>query len=121
EELPGGLPGNVLALQELMAATDEAYRALWRYCLDVDLLAEVRAGNRPVDEPLLHMLADARRLRVGVVDGMWIRLVDLPAALSGRRYRTGGTVTLAVHDETCPWNEGRFRLRGDPDGADCLS
>ena len=119
KELPGGLPGNLLALQELMAATDEAYRALWRYSLDVDLLAEVRAENRPPDEPLLYLLADARRLRVGVVDGLWIRLVDVPAALGGRRYRSGGTVILAVHDEVCPWNEGRFRLEGDPDGAGC--
>src|SRR5437667_193485 len=70
KELAGGLPGNLLALQELMAATDEAYRALWRYSLDVDLLAEVRAENRPPDEPLLYLLADARRLRVGVVDGL---------------------------------------------------
>jgi predicted acetyltransferase len=48
------------------------------------------------------------RLRIG--DGLWVRLVDVGAALSARSYAADGTVVFDVIDEFCPWNEGRWRL-----------
>ena len=65
----------------------------------------------------MHQLADARRLRRRLTDGMWIRLVDVPGALARRRYRTEGALTLDVCDASCPWNRGRFRLEAGPLGA----
>ena len=38
------------------------------------------AFNRPVDDPLLHLLADPRRLRARVMDSLYLRLVDVPGA-----------------------------------------
>jgi predicted acetyltransferase len=43
-------------------------------------------------------------------DALWVRVVDLPAALSGRAYGEGGPLVLEVHDAICDWNEGRWRL-----------
>jgi len=50
------------------------------------------------------------RYRMG--DSLWVRLVDVGAALSGRRYSDEGAIVFEVTDEFCPWNEGRWKLEG---------
>jgi predicted acetyltransferase len=67
------------------------------------------------------MLVDPRSAKPVVVDGIWIRLVDLPAALTARRYSRDVDVVLEVTDALCPWNAGRWRLTGGPDGAECTA
>lgn len=114
-----GLPAGELEVVELVAATAAAEAALWRYLFGVDLVSRVSARRRPVDEPLVWMLADPRRLRRRWADGLWLRLVDLPAALRRRRYGVPGRVTLEVRDAFCPWNSGRWELEGDDSGAAC--
>ena len=111
--------GTSLELEELLAASREAYAAIWRYCLDIDLIATVNARHRPVDEPLLFMLSHPRALNFQVADALWVRLVDLPNALSGRGYGARGELVLEVRDAFCPWNEGRFHVEGGLDGAQC--
>ena len=110
-----------LMILELMTATDEAHAALWRFCMGVDLLDSVEARNRPVDDPLLWMLADPGRLRRESQTALWLRLVDVPAALSQRGYAGEGKLVVEVRDSTCPWNNGRFQLDVGPDGAQCRS
>ena len=110
---------GTLRVDELYAATDNAYGSLWRYCLHVDLVSSIRAMARVVDEPLPWMLADPRRLERSVRDQMWLRLVDVRAALSSRRYMQSGRVVLEVQDTFCPWNDGRIELEGGPAGAEC--
>ena len=108
-----------LIVQELMAATTEAAKALWRFCFDMDLMTCTEALNRPVDDPLPWILADSRRLQRSVRDGLWVRLIDVGAALELRRYTHSGSLVLEVRDELCPWNDGRFRLEGSAEGAAC--
>jgi predicted acetyltransferase len=111
--------GTVI-VDHLIARTDAAYLTLWAYLADLDLTDCVIASGRPEHEPLRFALADSRQLVVtGVHDHLWIRLIDLPAALSGRRYAVDGSVVLDVADPFCPWNEGRWLLAGGPDGAQC--
>jgi len=119
DEWPGGIPSNELELQDLQAATPQAYADMWRYVLDADLVHHVTSWNRPVDEPLLHLLREPRRLRLRVGDGLWVRLVDVPRALEGRRYASEGRLVIEVSDRFCPWNEGRYELVGAPEGAEC--
>jgi predicted acetyltransferase len=70
-----------------------------------------------VDDPLLlDLLAEPRVARAALRDGLHVRLVDLPAALAGRRYAAELDVVLAVQDPRCPWNTGSWRLTGGPDG-----
>jgi predicted acetyltransferase len=114
-----GVPGSVLKVREFMAENPRAYADLWRYCFDHDLMKFVEAWPRPSDEPLLHMLAEPRRLHLKVGDGLWLRLVDVPGALATRRYAVDGSVVLEVRDPFCPWNEGRYELEGGPHGAEC--
>jgi predicted acetyltransferase len=112
-------PAGVLRLESLIAATPDAYAALWQFVLGVDLMTKISAEMRPVDEPLRFLLTDSRQPRTRVEDGIWLRLVDAEQALSGRRYRVEGTLTIRVRDEFCPWNDGTFELQGGPDGAHC--
>ena len=112
-------PNGALRLEMLVAATAEAYAALWRHVLDVDLMARVSAEMRPVDEPLRFLLADSRQPKTRIEDGLWLRLVDVPAALAGRRYAVAGRLVFRVHDAFCPWNDGSYQLDGGPHDAEC--
>ena len=110
---------TTLVINELMAATQEATAALWRFCFDVDRMSTTEALKRPVDDPLPWMLADPRRLQRSTRDGVWVRIVDARAALELRRYLREDRLVLEVKDDTCPWNEGRFELESSPEGASC--
>ena len=107
---------DALVVIDLMAATENAYVSLWRFCFDVDLMALTEAPGRPLDDPLPWMLADSRRLRRSTRDAMWLRLVDVSTALSARRYARDGTLVLDVRDALCPWNQGGSSWRGEPMG-----
>jgi predicted acetyltransferase len=107
---PHGFSRSVLEVRRLDATTPGAYADLWRYVLDVDLVETVEAWNRPVDEPLLYLLQDPRRIRPTIIDNLWVRLVDVPAALAARRYSNDGRLRLRIADPFCPWNEGRYTL-----------
>jgi predicted acetyltransferase len=101
---------------ELMAVDPEATAALWTDLLTRDLVGEVRAHQRPVDDELLVMLAGRRRARTSLVDGLWVRLTDVPAALSQRQYAREVDVVIEVTDDLLPANAGRWRLRADASG-----
>ena len=68
------------------------------------------ASLLPVDHPLWWLLATPRRMRSAFGDGLWVRLVDVGAALSARGYAADGAVVLDVVDDFCPWNAGRWRV-----------
>jgi predicted acetyltransferase len=120
QQWPEGLPANVVKVRTLVGLTPQADAALWRFCLDLDLAGALQLHARPVDDPGRWRLADPRRLRTTHVgDHLWVRLLDLPAALSARRYATEGRLVLEVTDALRPRNQGRFRLEGGPDGAVC--
>lgn len=102
-------PRCELLVRELTAATDQAYAALYRYALDVDLVGEVNFFTGS-DEPVVHLLADSRQAMRRNMDSLWVRLVDLDRALVLRRYLSDVDTVLEVTDELCPWNAGRWRL-----------
>ncbi|MGH3277199.1 MAG: GNAT family N-acetyltransferase [Streptosporangiaceae bacterium] len=110
------LAANELNVRELMAPGSVASAALWADLLSRDLVGEVRIRLRPVDDALLHLLADRRRARAVVLDNLWIRLVDVPGALRQRRYARAVDVVIEVTDPLLPGNTGRWRLSsGGPD------
>jgi predicted acetyltransferase len=97
---------------EAMGDSPAAVSAIWRYLFDLDVLESVRATQLPVDHPLFHLLAEPARLAARLRDGLWVRLVDVGAALSRRRLGEGPPLVLEVDDVFCPWNTGRYRLTG---------
>jgi predicted acetyltransferase len=108
---PEYLPASKIVINELVAADAHAGAALWRDLLSRDLVSEIVATNRPSDDPLLFQLADPRRARPLVSDGIWVRLIDLPRALASRAYSAPVDVVLEVSDSLLPANAGRWRLR----------
>jgi predicted acetyltransferase len=108
----------VLQVDDLHAATTAALAGLWRYLLRVDVTNQVKMWLRPLDEPLQLLLADPRAVRTtDVSDEAWLRLVDVPVALSARSWAGGATdaVVLAVRDALLPANSGSYRI--SPDGV----
>jgi len=105
-----GVQTGSVEVIEAMGNSPEATRALWRFLLDIDWMARIRAALLPVDHPLLLLLAEPRRLRFNVRDGLWVRLVDIATALSGRSYAGQGSIVIDVADRFCPWNEGRWHV-----------
>ena len=105
----GGSEGEV-RVQELHATTPQAAHALWAHVLDLDLMTSTRCWNVPVDWPLVHAMRTPRALALTWRDGLWVRIVDLPAALGQREYAADCDLVLDVHDELCPWNAGTWRL-----------
>lgn len=109
-----------LRVNQLVASSPAVRAALWRYCLDVDLVATICFENLPVEEPVRWMLRDPRRLRTTTVsDWLWVRLVDVAKALEARRYRVADRLVVEVVDAFLPENEGRYQLEAGPDGARC--
>jgi predicted acetyltransferase len=105
-----GMPADELKLQHLIAATPQATAALWRYLLDMDLVVTVKAWDRPADEELLWLVAEPRRLKFRVSDGLWVRLIDIPRCLEGRRYAADGRLCFEVDDAFRPATSGRYEL-----------
>ena len=114
------LPDGRLVVREVLATDPAAGAALWLNLLTRDLVSTVTAELRSPEDPLLHQLLDPRRARVSVSDGIWVRIIDLPAALTRRAYSAPVDAVLEVTDELLPGNAGRWRLRSaaaHPDGA----
>jgi predicted acetyltransferase len=111
------LPGATIDVFEVFGLDHPATAALWADLLTRDLAGEVTVGSRPVDDPLLYLLADPRRARATYSDWLWIRLVDLPAALTARDYSAGVDVVIEVTDDRLPANAGRWRLTAGGPGS----
>ncbi|HWD02472.1 MAG TPA: GNAT family N-acetyltransferase [Amycolatopsis sp.] len=105
-----------LEVRDFHAASPEAITAVWRFLLSIDLVTTVSARCRPVDEPVAAVLADFRRARTTEIqDDLWVRLVDVPAALAARTYGPADPVVVEVADRMLPDNGGRYVV--GPHGA----
>jgi predicted acetyltransferase len=109
----GGFGRRPLHVQDLHADGTAAASALWRFLLEIDLIGEITAWGRPLDEPLDLLLHDPRDVTVtGIDDELWLRLVDVPAALAARSFVDAGPVLLGVHDPFLEGNAGVYRIAG---------
>ncbi|MHA3703919.1 GNAT family N-acetyltransferase [Jatrophihabitans sp. YIM 134969] len=114
---------GTLHVHEVLASTPVGYREVWRFLLGIDLIDRLHYPNRPVDDPLPWLLADARTAGASrSEDATWLRILDVPAALSARGYGVEGEIVLDVVDEAVGhWAGGRFRLTAGPEGATCVA
>ena len=110
-------PRGVVRVREAVTTSPAAAHRLWSTLIDLDLMATIETWLQPVDDPLLQLLVDSRAAAPRIVDNLWVRILDLPAALMGRRYPSPVDVVLEVTDALIPENAGRWRLVGGPDGA----
>jgi len=99
-----------LEVRDLVWHTPAAHRALLQYLAAYDRAHTVTFNALPQDDPLFFGVQEPRDLNTRAVDGTWLRIVDLPAALEGRGYGGDGRLRFAVEDELCPWNSGVWEL-----------
>lgn len=102
--------GHVRVIEAM--GDDGAELELWRFLLGVDWISTFRAMHLPVDHPLLHALVNPRRAQLRLYDTLFVRLVDVGAALGARAYVSDEPLVLDVVDAFLPENAGRWRIAG---------
>jgi predicted acetyltransferase len=113
-----GRPRGEVVVVELAADDAEVEAAVLAYLAEIDLTTSVSVLGRPVDDPWALRLADSRRHRVHRVhDHLYVRILDVPAALVARRYEGAGALVLDVTDAFRPHGSGRYRLAVAEDGT----
>ncbi len=117
-ELSAGQRDHRMTIREYGWLTPAAYVALWQYAAGQDLTWRIYLNDAPSDDPILHFARDPRTLRVQVMDGILVRIVDLPRALMTRKYPVESELTFRVIDELCDWNQGTWKLSTGPEGSD---
>jgi predicted acetyltransferase len=70
----------------------------------------VKSVYMPLDHVLLTSLAAPRRLNFVVREGLWLRLLDVGAALSARGYANDDAVVVELTDAFVPQTAGRWRI-----------
>jgi predicted acetyltransferase len=105
-----GSPASRLIVREALAVDPPSTREIWRFLFGIDLIQKVQARSIPIDHPLHLMLQEPRRLRQRIGDALWVRIVDLQAALTARSFASADRVVISLDDPTCPWNSGSWLL-----------
>lgn len=87
-----------VTVRELIATSPRAYASLWSYVFGHDLVVKICAENLPEDDPVFSLLDGWRRAAPEISDNLWVRVLDVPAALTARRYSVDGTLAIQVSD-----------------------
>jgi predicted acetyltransferase len=119
--LPQKDDSNWMASEVTIRAVDlqgppAAINDLWRYLLSIDLVSKVTVLVRPLDEPIEAMLVDQHAATTELYDDLWVRVIDVPAALAARTYQEAEPIVLEVRDRLLPANSGRYRI--SPQGTE---
>lgn len=112
----GDFAGHTLTLLHLSHETDDAYHALWRFVLEMDLVRTIKARHRSVDEPVVWNVSDRRAVSQTTWDHLWLRILDVPAALEARSYAREARCVLRVQDEL-GFAAGTYLLEVDATGV----
>lgn len=118
----GAIDFNYLVnCRHLVATTLEGYASLLSYMRAFRGLGVALRFTGPPAHPLAMLVEEQRVLPVWTYRWM-LRLLDVPAALSGRGYPpvSGGAV-IAVEDGLFPENRGPWRVEADGSGSVSVS
>lgn len=107
-------PSGIVQVREIDAETPEAYAALWNYVFGIDLTRTFTRLCAPVDDILRHLLIDSRAVESTLVDNLYVRIVDIPAALQARSYLSDLEVCIDITDQQLPANNGTYQIVAHP-------
>ncbi|MFF5011148.1 GNAT family N-acetyltransferase [Streptomyces phaeochromogenes] len=111
---------GTLTVDETIATDDAVFTALVRFVLGHDLVSQVVFKHVPPGHPLRWQFADFRAGEVsGDMDWLWVRLLDIPRALTARGWFTDGELVLDV-DDPFLGEHGRYLLTVRDGKADCV-
>lgn len=92
-------PDATLRVRDLVALGPDAELGLWQFLGDIDLIERLVFTRFSSTSPLTHALVDPRAVRItNDSDAVWLRILDVVAAMSARGYDHDGAVRLAVVD-----------------------
>ncbi len=110
-EFEGAVNKGHVDVLEAIGDSPVAVRELWRYLLGIDWIDAIQCELLPADHPLFLLVQRPNRLDWKVFDGLWLRIVDLPAALSARSLAGDGRITFDVTaDPIFPDNTGTWTV-----------
>lgn len=98
-----------VSISTLVASDLDAHLALWAYALDVDLFPNVEFWNGAIDDPLAYEVNNARAVRRTIGDALYVRVLDVEAALTARTYEHDGQIVFAIDDDM-GYSSGTYRL-----------
>jgi predicted acetyltransferase len=111
---------GTLTVDEIITADDAVHTALVRFLIGHDLATEIIFRHTPPEHPLRWQLED---FAAGVVslntDWLWVRLLDVPAALSARGWFADGELVLDV-DDPFENDRNRYLLTVRDGKAECV-
>ncbi|MQY34648.1 N-acetyltransferase Eis [Streptomyces sp. RB17] len=113
--------GDTLTVDETVVTDDAVFTALARFVLGHDLVTQVVFKHFPPEHPLRWQFADFRAGQVsGDTDWLWVRLLDVPRALTARGWFMDGELVLDV-DDPFLGEQGRYLLTVRDSKADCVA
>ncbi|MFJ5847999.1 GNAT family N-acetyltransferase [Streptomyces sp. NPDC092903] len=111
---------TTLTVDETIATDDAVFTALAGFVLGHDLVSKVVFRHVPPEHPLRWQLADIRAGEVGGHgDWLWVRLLDVPRALTARGWFADGELVLDV-DDPFLGERGRYLLTVREGRAECV-
>jgi predicted acetyltransferase len=116
-----GTPDGTVKVEELVSLHPDATAALWSFLATTDLATTVLAVARPVDEPLPSMLVDPSQARVRSFPPVWLRILDVTAALEARGYHVDGRIAFHLDDPLYPELSGSYDLEVVDGRARCVA
>ena len=106
------VPKGTVVVQALVAADMHAHRALWHHVTHVDLFPNVEFWDAPVDDPIVWETSNPRVVKRILTDALYVRILDVIASLTARRYERDGEIVLGINDGL-GYAAGAFALRVD--------
>ena len=113
DEWEEGFAKGEVRVVELFGTSSAVELELWRFLHSIDLTVKVDVFSLDPASALFLNVHDPRALGLRLADALWLRLVDVDAALRARSYKPGESIVHEVSDEFCPWNAGRYRVGDD--------
>ena len=100
-----------LHVEELIAASAGTARALWHILASNVAIARRVRACLPPDDPVMWLTREPVA-ELHQADAWMLRVVDAPAAIAGRGFPAGATMSLAIEisDRLRPSNSGRWSL-----------
>jgi predicted acetyltransferase len=116
EWTPRGPLGNTWVV-EVVALDPDGEQRLWEWLTQRDLAPTITGWRGPVPHPMFSWVLEPRRLGLTIADALWLRILDVPVALTSRKYAHDGRVVLELTDDLIESNAGRWRLAVGADGT----
>ncbi len=112
-----GMPGGSVTVGEVIGLDSDARLSLWSLVSSVDLFPKVEAWGVPIDWEFPNQVANPRAIKRITGDGQYIRVLDVPAALTARGYQATDSLVVGVEDSH-GLTGGTFRIDASPEGVE---